>query len=113
MRCSSCHDVHGDRRRIRDHVLTEQRCVECHPSYRGPFVFAHQASRTGGCIVCHVPHGSANRRLMRQVSTQQNCLSCHADIPAFHDQTQNSVFTDCIRCHTQVHGSNHSRFLLR
>lgn len=113
MNCSSCHDVHGGRRRIQDLDLNQRKCVECHPKYRGPFVFAHQADRRQGCTVCHVPHGSANRRLLRQVSTQQNCLSCHADLPAFHDQTPGSAFTNCIRCHTQVHGSNHSRFFFR
>ena len=24
-----------------------------------------------------------------------------------------AVFTDCMHCHTEVHGSNHSRFLFR
>lgn len=113
MRCSSCHDVHGARPRVRDLELAERRCVGCHPRYRGPFVFAHQAGRREGCVVCHLPHGSSNRRLLQQADTQQNCLQCHGDFPSFHDQTMGAVFTDCIRCHTQVHGSNHSRYLLR
>lgn len=113
MRCASCHDVHGDRHRVRDLELTERRCVECHPRYRGPFVFAHQAGRRDGCVVCHEPHGTSNRRLLKQVNTQQNCLQCHGDYPSFHDQTPGAVFTNCIRCHTEVHGSNHARFLFR
>ncbi|HEX6813924.1 MAG TPA: cytochrome c3 family protein [Planctomycetota bacterium] len=113
MRCASCHDVHGDRHRVRDLELTERRCVECHPRYGGPFVFAHQAGRRDGCVVCHEPHGTSNRRLLKQVTTQQNCLQCHGDFPAFHDQTPGAVFTNCIRCHTEVHGSNHARYLFR
>jgi DmsE family decaheme c-type cytochrome len=113
MQCSSCHEVHGARPRVRDLELCEQKCVECHAQYRGPFVYAHQASRRDGCVVCHVPHGSPNRRLLQQTNSQQNCLQCHGDFPVFHDQTPGAVFTDCMHCHTEVHGSNHSRFLFR
>jgi len=113
MRCTSCHDVHGDATRVRSQALTETRCVECHVRYRGPFVFAHQAGRREGCIACHVPHGSSNKRMLQQANTQQNCIACHGDFPSFHDQTRGAVFTDCTRCHTEVHGSNHGRFLFR
>ena len=67
----------------------------------------------GGCTTCHDPHGSPNRRLLHQVDTQQNCIACHGDFPSFHDQTQGSVFTNCLNCHTRIHGSNHSRYLFR
>jgi DmsE family decaheme c-type cytochrome len=113
MRCTSCHDVHGSRPRLRDHDLSERRCVACHPRYRGPFVFPHQGSRRDGCMTCHVPHGSGNLRLLQTATTQQGCLQCHGDFPAFHDQTPGAVYTNCIACHTEVHGSNHSRFLFR
>lgn len=113
MHCSSCHDVHGGRARSVDRELSERSCIACHPRQGGPFVFAHQAGRRDGCVACHVPHGSATRRLLAVANSQQNCLSCHGDFPVFHDQTQGAVFTDCMRCHTEVHGSNHSRFLFR
>jgi DmsE family decaheme c-type cytochrome len=113
MLCSDCHEPHGARSKIRDLELRERRCVQCHPQYRGPFVYAHQASRSDGCVVCHAPHGATNRRLLHQHSPQQNCLQCHADFPLFHDQSAGSVFVDCLNCHTEVHGSNHSRFLFR
>lgn len=113
MGCTDCHEVHGARPRLRDHALTEGACVRCHPQYRGPFVFAHQAGRQEGCVTCHLPHGASNRRLLAETTAQQNCLQCHGDFPAFHDQTQGAVYTDCLRCHTQIHGSNHDRFYFR
>jgi DmsE family decaheme c-type cytochrome len=113
MYCSSCHDVHGARPRIRNLALTQDSCVKCHRAYRGPFVFAHQAGRQDGCIACHVPHGTSNRRLLLQTNSQQNCIACHADWPSFHDQTPGAVFVNCMNCHTEVHGSNHSRFFFR
>ena len=111
--CSDCHDPHAARPRLRDLELRQERCVSCHRAYRGPFVFEHQASRLDGCVACHLPHGSSNSRLLRQATTQQHCIACHGDFPAFHDQTQGSVFTNCLNCHTQVHGSDHSRFFFR
>ena len=113
MFCSDCHEPHSARPRLRNLELKQRRCVSCHRQYRGPFVFAHQASRSDGCTVCHSPHGSHNKRLLKQINTQQNCLQCHADYPSFHDQTKGAVFTNCLNCHTEVHGSNHSRYLLR
>jgi DmsE family decaheme c-type cytochrome len=113
MGCSDCHDPHGARSKTRDLELREERCVACHTQYRGPFVFAHQAGRSDGCVACHVPHGASNKRLLRQHDTQQNCLQCHGDFPIFHDQTPGAVFTNCLNCHTEVHGSNHARFLFR
>ncbi|MHC5063668.1 MAG: cytochrome c3 family protein [Planctomycetota bacterium] len=113
MHCSDCHDAHAARPRFHDLQLTLRSCVECHREYRGPFVYAHQAGRRDGCVICHSPHGSSNRRMLHQATTQQNCLQCHGDFPAFHDQTMGSVFTNCLNCHTEVHGSNHSRFLFR
>lgn len=113
MGCTHCHDPHGARPKIRDRVLRFETCVKCHKRYRGPYVFEHQADRAQYCVVCHLPHGSANNRLLKQRTSQQNCLQCHADFPSFHDQTTGAVFTNCLRCHTQVHGSNHSRYLFR
>jgi DmsE family decaheme c-type cytochrome len=113
MSCVDCHDPHSARPRIRNRQLRRQTCVKCHKEYRGPFVFAHQASRTEGCVACHSPHGSTNRRMLVQHTSQQNCLQCHGDFPSFHDQTKGAVFTDCLKCHTEVHGSNHSRYFFR
>ena len=113
MGCTHCHDPHAARPKIRDRVLKFETCVKCHKRYRGPFVFEHQADRSQYCVVCHLPHGSPNNRLLKQHTSQQNCLQCHGDFPSFHDQTKGAVFTNCLRCHTQVHGSNHSRFLFR
>jgi DmsE family decaheme c-type cytochrome len=113
MGCSDCHNAHDARPKVRDRALREGSCVRCHAQYRGPFVFAHQASRSDGCVICHAPHGATNRRMLTHATSQQTCLQCHADFPAFHDQTPGAVFTNCLGCHTEVHGSNHSRFLFR
>ena len=113
MSCVDCHNPHSARPRIRNRQLREQSCVKCHKEYRGPFVFAHQASRADGCVACHSPHGSTNRRMLKQHTSQQNCLQCHGDYPSFHDQTKGAVFTNCLKCHTEIHGSNHSRYLFR
>jgi DmsE family decaheme c-type cytochrome len=113
MDCVDCHEPHGARTKGRDRDLRQGRCVTCHTQYAGPFVFAHQASRIDGCMACHTPHGGVNKRMLKTPTSQQSCLQCHGDFPAFHDQTSGAVFTNCLNCHTEVHGSNHSRYLFR
>ncbi len=71
------------------------------------------------CQVCH-PGATNNLResihrtfLVNPATSEQACTICHGDFPIDHDQTLGSVFTSCLSCHTEIHGSNHNRFLFR
>lgn len=112
--CSICHDPHQPiRLRPNSARRMSKKCVDCHREYRGPFVFPHHADKGLGCLACHEPHGSSNRKLLSDPEVRANCLRCHADLPPFHDQRPGSQFRNCLNCHTQVHGSNRSRFFFR
>lgn len=113
MRCTSCHAAHGGRSSPSARRRLDGRCVDCHRNTAGPFVFEHEADRVDGCGACHAPHGSPNRRLLKQWPVQNLCLQCHATTPASHDIGPASLFRDCIRCHTEVHGSDLDRHLFR
>ena len=64
------------------------------------------ADRVEGCVVCHLPHGSINRRLLTHREVRMQCLQCHSNILPFHDQSPGSQYRNCIDCHTEIHGSH-------
>jgi predicted CXXCH cytochrome family protein len=110
MTCSDCHDMHGkDVRATGGKMLLgagltgrNEKCFKCHKEQRGPFVFEHEAMREG-CSVCHTPHGSINDKLLVAGQTI-TCVRCHIE----PNETGNVHHgrTNCLDCHTEVHGSN-------
>ncbi len=135
MNCTDCHNPHGvsqptwragGRPRMVDTALAnEEPCLKCHTEKRGPFVFEHAAVRVDGCEGCHMPHGSANSRLLRKPVVFTLCLECHNGAGVFGRQgagvpTQSGShnmadpkFQNCTACHVRVHGSNADVTLLR
>jgi DmsE family decaheme c-type cytochrome len=134
MTCSDCHNPHGVyaptwrmavRPRMVDQALgNEQPCVKCHADKQGPFVFEHAAVRVDGCEACHLPHGSANPRLMRRPVVATLCLECHNGAGNFGRNAQgiplqtpshnmaDPRYHNCTSCHVRIHGSNgDARFL--
>ncbi len=135
MTCTDCHNPHGApapsramgaRPRMVDAALgNEEPCLRCHNDKRGPFAFEHPAVRVEGCSSCHVPHGTANARLLKRPVVFTLCLECHNGVAGFGRQddgvtltpsTHNLAdprFRNCTSCHLRIHGSNSSRSLTR
>ena len=67
----------------------------------------------GAMLALALPTSGAAQDLQRGEDLFGLCLQCHGDFPSFHDQTVGAVFTDCLRCHTEIHGSHFSRFFFR
>lgn len=135
MQCSDCHNPHGTniptwrgggRPRMVDQALAnEEPCLKCHTDKRGPFAFEHLAVRVDGCETCHMPHGSANARLLKRPTAFPLCLECHNGTPGFganpasgvprHSASHNMAdprYQNCTSCHVRIHGSNtDGRFL--
>jgi DmsE family decaheme c-type cytochrome len=112
--CVSCHDPHGSDG-VRQLAKTE-RCVSCHPSQRGPFVFEH-APAIEDCTNCHVPHGSASRRLA-ELPSPSLCLQCHTLADTRHAQdaavgarVSGAALRNCVACHAAIHGSHNDPYL--
>jgi DmsE family decaheme c-type cytochrome len=133
--CTDCHNPHGSpspawtmgsRPRMVEAALgNEEPCLKCHTGKRGPFMFEHAAVRVEGCGFCHVPHGSANARMLRRPAVFTLCLECHTGAGGFgrqgdgirrtsfsHDMA-NPRFHNCTTCHLQIHGSNSDPRFLR
>jgi DmsE family decaheme c-type cytochrome len=121
IQCSDCHNAHGGflRKQLRSAAARDSVCFTCHVDKQGPFVFEHAAVKTEGCEACHSPHGSPNPRLLKASNMNILCLSCHtastfsgaSGTPDFHNQA--AQFQACTICHTQIHGSNFDRHLLK
>ncbi|MGJ5819219.1 DmsE family decaheme c-type cytochrome [Paludibaculum fermentans] len=135
MNCSDCHNPHGAnaaswsmgaRPRMVDTALNnEEPCLKCHTDKRGPFAFEHPAVRVDGCSSCHVPHGTANARMLKRPVVFTVCLECHngagtfgrdADGIQLTPPTHNMAdprFRNCTLCHIRIHGSNADQRFLR
>lgn len=108
MSCASCHDLHGTDT-WRATSIVRDTCTSCHSSVAGPWVFEHEAV-DDGCVTCHRPHGSVNKRLLTEAGNAL-CLKCHAQstFPAVGKTVHNYQLAGgglCTDCHAQVHGSN-------
>lgn len=110
--CTTCHDPHEPATRGRLAGFDEEQCLRCHTDKGGPYIYEHQASRVEGCAVCHEVHGSPNRHLLKFQNSADLCFSCHAAAPAWHSRFTPEM-TNCVTCHTAVHGSNLSRLFLK
>jgi predicted CXXCH cytochrome family protein len=124
MNCSDCHNPHGgfEMKQTRLAVGADTGCVKCHANKAGPFVFEHAAIKLEGCTACHIPHGSANPKMLKRPQVRQLCLECHtgiinestegANVPSFHSQA-NVRYQQCTVCHAAIHGSNSSPIFFR
>jgi DmsE family decaheme c-type cytochrome len=112
MTCTTCHDPHGPSSRMRLGGFKQEQCIQCHTDKGGPFLYEHEASRIEGCTVCHEVHGSPNRHMLNQQNIADVCFSCHAAAPSWHGYFS-SEGTNCVTCHTAIHGSNLSQRFLK
>jgi DmsE family decaheme c-type cytochrome len=110
--CVSCHSFTGAGEPTVGHGSSAN-CYSCHPEQSGPFLFEHQATLTfavegGGCVECHNPHGSANERLLTDPGGTL-CQQCHGTPPGHRTAHGGfGVQYQCVECHSEIHGSNHS-----
>lgn len=110
MTCSDCHNMHGKDVRATGGAMLmgqDEACFKCHKEMKGPFVFPHEAMRDG-CVACHNPHGSISDKLLVAGPTV-TCIRCH--IQDKHGAVKH--YTNCVDCHTRVHGSNHAKSSFR
>ena len=108
--CTDCHDPHANRDRVRDRDVRVRSCEKCHAEKAGPFLHDHGIKRTEGCIACHAPHGSVNKRMLSHRRIKPLCLQCHA--ATAHDLSDRR-YDNCISCHVEIHGSDVDRYFER
>ena len=100
-------------------------CFECHDDIKDGIAknkFVHAPVATERCTICHSPHASANRYLLRKTAVQI-CLSCHDDKSegnhpvVFHpyqfrkDPRDTKKEFSCVSCH-QPHAASDDKLLV-
>ena len=112
LKCTSCHDPHGPAIRERLGGFKQESCLKCHTDKGGPFIYEHEASRIEGCTSCHEVHGSPNRHMLKHQNVVELCFSCHAAAPSWH-QRFTATDSNCVSCHSAIHGSNLDHLFLK
>ncbi len=74
-------------------------CYECHDMPQGGKGWVHGPVASGQCVICHEPHRSVNKYLLKKPEPQI-CYQCHEEtslktLPG-HDQAS---FQTCLDCH--------------
>ncbi len=110
--CSNCHDVHAPATRERLGGFKQETCLKCHIDKGGPFMYEHEAVTIEGCNACHEPHGSPNRHMLKNQTVGDLCFSCHTGAPSWHSRFS-ATPTNCVSCHTSIHGSNLDKLFLK
>jgi len=122
MQCMDCHMTANQSKKQHTGSGPGETCVSCHAMFQGPFPFEHQAAveystDDGGCLNCHLPHGSAHPRLLKRSYESPNfslCMQCHSIPKHMNNQNHGTQWAGvpCNECHVDVHGSYESRHLL-
>jgi DmsE family decaheme c-type cytochrome len=110
--CASCHNPHSSGPREQLGGFKQEACLKCHTDKGGPFLYEHGASRVEGCSVCHDVHGTPNRHMLTTQSVGDLCFGCHVFSPQWHGKMGEKT-TNCVNCHTTIHGSNASRIFIK
>jgi len=110
--CTNCHNPHEPATRERLGGFKQEACLKCHTDKGGPYLYEHGSSRVEGCTMCHDPHGSPNRHMLTFQSVGDLCFSCHVNAPQFHRNFTERT-TNCVACHSSIHGSNLSPIFLK
>jgi DmsE family decaheme c-type cytochrome len=111
VRCIDCHQAYSAKNPRMLRGDKNEACLQCHPEFRGPFLFQHGGGNdllADGCATCHIAHGSPNRYLLKRPD-RTLCLTCHTDrIDHFPGPTCYSTGG----CHNDIHGSNSNRWMI-
>ena len=122
MRCSDCHNVHGTiAEKLIDATTVNQKCFQCHPNNRGPYLWQHEPV-IEDCLICHTPHGASQQSLLN-AKVPYLCQRCHSNVdhsgalqarngnqngqPAYRSLSNLGFYRGCLNCHSSIHGSNH------
>ena len=106
-RCDGCHDKSTDSGFV---VPRRDLCLHCHKGFM-KWNNAHGPAAVGDCLACHLPHDSANPKLLKE-RRADICGVCHLErrLAFGLHSTVKARKIACVDCHNP-HGGN-GRFFL-
>lgn len=111
--CTSCHQVHTERDKVRDKRTQPEVCYSCHKEQRAQFnKQSHHPTPEGkvACSDCHNSHGSAGPKLLVRDSVTATCYTCHMEKRGPFVHNHQPVNDDCSNCH-MPHGTTADNLL--
>jgi len=105
--CTSCHQIHTTKDRVRGRRAQTEFCFTCHKEQRAQINRpSHHPIPEGkmACSDCHNVHGSAGPKLMKRDSVVETCYTCHMEKRGPFVHTHEPVAEDCSNCHNP-HGT--------
>lgn len=110
--CTSCHQVHAKRDKVRDKATQAEVCFTCHKEQRVQISKqSHHPIPEGKmtCTSCHDVH-SDNPKQMVRGAINETCYTCHMEKRGPFVHNHQPVTEDCGICHNP-HGTNVSNLL--
>lgn len=111
--CTSCHQVHTARDRVRIKIDQAEICFDCHKQQRVQISKpSRHPVREGkvACSDCHNPHGSAGPKMMVRDTVNDTCYQCHTEKRGPFLWNHQPVTEDCSICHNP-HGTTVANLL--
>ena len=100
--CSSCHQIHAGKDKVRDKRTQAEVCYTCHKQQRAEANKpSHHPIPEGKmtCSDCHNAHGSAGQKMLVKDTTNATCFTCHAEKRGPFVHNHQPVVEDCGNCH--------------
>ncbi|MBU1690347.1 MAG: DmsE family decaheme c-type cytochrome [Gammaproteobacteria bacterium] len=110
--CTSCHNIHAKRDKVRDKVTQTETCYTCHKEQRAQMNrVSHHPVPEGkmSCSSCHNVHGDNPKQLLK-ATTNETCYTCHMEKRGPFVHNHQPVSEDCAICH-QPHGTTVANLL--
>jgi predicted CXXCH cytochrome family protein len=104
--CDGCHEPQTNKLLL----PVEELCLNCHEIFSVVKKTVHGPLASGGCIVCHNPHGSTNPYLLVS-HPLEFCMFCHKQEDILRREVHKEQSIGCTVCHS-AHGSDNA-YLLR
>jgi DmsE family decaheme c-type cytochrome len=104
--CTSCHQVHTGKDKVRVKETQTETCFTCHKEQRSQVNKpSHHPVIEGKmtCSSCHNVHGDNPKQLIK-ASTNETCYTCHMEKRGPFVHNHQPVSEDCAICH-QPHGT--------
>ena len=105
--CTTCHNVHAQRDKVREKAAQSEICYSCHKEQRAQMNRpSHHPVPEGkmGCSDCHNAHGSAGPKMLVKDSINDTCYECHMEKRGPFLHNHQPVTENCAICHNP-HGT--------